>query len=140
MSDLLTNKFLLVPQLSIFFLYGVYILWARVRIETRLADNFFRIDEFEYSLLLETDDYSCYSNRDGGLWSPADYSNLRNEILDSPGFKYTFLVPIHDPGLRFSFAVNEDEQTIYVALGKDAYDWDSLKSPLRLARRGFTLH
>jgi len=110
--------------------YSVYLLWAVTKISFRQDENFSRIAIFEDKLVSDTNDYECFVIYDDAVWSKVDYIEARDKLIESPRFEFKYLLPLHNSGVFFSLAVNEESQIVYLALGSDSYDWNSAESPL----------
>jgi hypothetical protein len=114
----------------IIFSYSIYLIWAATKISLRQDENFYRIEDFEENLILDTHEYECLFIYEGAVSSKKDYIEVRDKIIESPKFEFKYFLPIHYLGVFFSLAVNEESQIIYVAIGSDTYDWNSTESPL----------
>jgi hypothetical protein len=119
-----------VTVILVIFSYSVYLLWAASKISLRQDEIFYRIENFEENLALDTHEYECLLIYEGAVWSKMDYIEAREKIVESPKFKFRYFFPFHYLGVLFSLAVNEERQIIYVAIGSDTYDWNSTESPL----------
>ena len=100
-----------------------------MKVNVRQETNYSRIENLEYKLVYPIDQYTCYSSADNGKWVPADYEVLCREIADSPSIVFSGMIPKAVNGIRFSLDLDRDSQIIYVALGNDNYDWNSIHSP-----------
>jgi hypothetical protein len=110
------------------FSYSIYLLWAATKISLRQDENFYRIDNFEKRLFLNPREYECQLIHEGSVSSRMDYIEARDKTIESPKFEYRYLLPIHYLGVQFSLSVNEEAKIIYVAIGSDTYDWNSMES------------
>ena len=131
MLDLLSPRAITFLILGAGFVYGILFMRATMKVNVRQETNYTRIENLEYKLVYPIDQYECYSSTDNGRWVRADYETLCAEIIDSPSIVFKGMIPQADPGIRFSLDLDRDSQTIYVALGNDNYDWNSMRSPTK---------
>ena len=117
------------------FVYSGYLIWASTKVGVRQEGNFYRIEYFEDQLERRPGEYRCILATDDRQWDETNYTELRNRIIDSPGFEFDYLLPIHYMGVRFSLKAVEADRLLYVALGSDSYNWESPNA--RMKRRQF---
>ena len=113
------------------FVYSIYLIWASTKISVRQDENFYRIEYFEQKLDLRPGKYNCILVGEADTWTKTNYAEIRDKIIESPKFRFNFIVPIHYLGVSFSLKAIEKDKIIYVAMGSDSYNWDSPKARMR---------
>ena len=113
------------------FTYSVYLIWASLKVQSRQAENFARIDRIEYALVGLPSKYNCVLIQVDDTWTKANYADLRNKIIESPRFIFKYILPIHHLGILFSLKTIEKDNLVYVAMGSDTYDWNSAKARIK---------
>jgi len=130
MLDLLSTKTIVLLVLGVGTIYGILFIRVIMKVNVRQETNYSRFESLEYKLVYPIDQYTCYSSVDNGRWVPADYETLCSEIIGSPSIVFSGMIPQPDYGIRYSLELDRDSRIIYVALGNDSYDWNSIHSPL----------
>ena len=129
MLALISTRNIVLLVFGVVTIYAILFLRAMMKVNVRQETNHSRIENLEYKLVYPIDQYTCYSSVDNGRWVPADYETLCNEIIDSPSIVFSGMIPKPDYGIRYSPEFDRDSQIIYVALGDDSYEWNSIHSP-----------
>jgi len=119
--------------IAIYFLfaYSIYLIWASTKISVRQDENFYRIENFEQKLDLRPGKYNCILILDADTWTKAVYAEVRSKIIESPKFRFSYIVPFHYLGVSFSFKAIEKDKIIYVAIGSDSFNWESPQARMR---------
>ena len=115
------------------FVYSIYLIWASTKVSVRQEENFYRIEYFEQKLDLRPGKYNCILVLDEDTWTKTVYAEVRSKIIESPRFRFSYIVPIHYLGVSFSFKAIDKDKIIYAAIGSDSFNWDSPKD--RMKRR-----
>ena len=117
------DKLYLIPLLTIWL---TYVSWRGIRYY-RLEDEIYaRFDEFEKSLCSGVDEYTCFTNNHPHVWGKENYHRLKEKVINSPRIDARNLLMFFIFGDEFSLKADEDKKYIYVALGTEKFEWDSL--------------
>ena len=117
------DKLYIIPLLVIWLAYVSWRCYKYYKLEDEIPARF---DEFESSLRREVDEYTCFTNNHPHVWGEENYQRLKQQIINSPYIDGRNLLMFFIFGDEFSLKADEDQKYIYIALGTEKFDWDSL--------------
>jgi hypothetical protein len=104
----------------------VYLSWRGYRYYKLEEEIPSRFTEFESTLGDAVDTYECFTNNHPHVWGKVNYRELKEKTIASPHLDGKNLIMFFMFGDEFSLKVDEKQKFIYVAVGTDSFDWDSL--------------
>ena len=112
----------------IFFLFlgscVLYFVAGTLRINRNCKLIWKKFEDFENGLKKNITEYICYTNNHPHVWGEDEYSKLKDKIEASPRWQGNPVWPYG--GAKFSLKVDEEKSAIYLAVGTDSFNWDSL--------------
>ena len=96
-----------------------------MRIDRRRLINEERFKRLENTLESDTSAYKCFTNNHRYVWGEVKYADIKNEILESPQWNLAGS-PFPDIGDSFDIKVDELKKFIYVGIGADNFEWETM--------------
>jgi len=99
-----------------------------------------RFDEFEKLLCADVEEYTCFTNNHPHVWGEGNYRDLKEKVINSPRISGTTILLFFLFGDEFSLKADEERKYIYVAIGTDTFEWDSLCHEAEWRKRKVIYH
>ncbi|MBN3562969.1 hypothetical protein [Aliamphritea spongicola] len=121
---------ILIVLSCIFTICAVYYSIGKSRIDLRCEEILVALDDLEDYLSGKPDSYRFFVNQQNDIWEHAEYRQLRENLSSGSHWNFRCFPPRITLKDSFCYRIDYQNKQVFILVGEDNYDWDSLVSNL----------